>query len=368
MRNFFKKIKFNIFLCLFKLKFFISKRFKDPCIICFDCLYDKNQEALDAFFLFEELQKKNINSKYIALKKCASFEILKDKKDVFFVNNRFDFFFKYANLIKNSSHIFTSFGLFCGLDEVLKALKNIEYVFIEHGVTFLDTWLKDIYSFNKFDKILIPTKFTHKLYKKNSRFSEEKMIFAGLSRWNNFDIQFQKQIFVFFTWRKSFLNNKEFLADYFKSISIFLEKLCNIVPSEIKITFAWHHEALRRADILPSLPKRIITLKPNEIYSAIQKSSLLVSDFSSVFWDFIYQKKPVVFNRFDFYKNDLEEIDKKIFSEVMNLDSVFSNCFYDDKKALDKILYYIKNDFKCDINYDFDEFFWDENLVNVLNF
>lgn len=362
MKNFFKKILVIFFYCLINfLSVFFKK--KSDLILCFDCLYDVNQEQIDALTLFKYLKKQKINSKYIALK-GAKLNLKDNFDDVIFVKNKWEFVFRNLFLILSSRYVFTSFGLFDGLDFVLKKSRNFEYIFLEHGVTYIFNSTLKIYTSKNFNRILTPTKYTYHMYKKNNLWNDEKMILSGLPRWDELNDKkdTSNKIFIFFSWRKAFLNNPCLAEKYIEKISSFLTSLVDILPENIEINFAYHHEILKNKIKLSDLSSRINLIKTNRISSIIKETDLLITDFSSVCWDYFYRNKPVIFYRFDSseaYLNDLDVENMKALSEV---DNIFFNCFCDEDDVKEKILFYVGNNYKLENCYiDFlKELFWED--------
>ena len=358
MKRFLVKIKNLLFCGVFGLKMFFLRNKKNDVILCFDCLYDINQESIDAFSLFLELQKNKIPSKYIALENCASCEKIKNYSDVVYVKNRWDLVFRYSSLIASARAILTSYGLLCGIDKVIKNISK-NYIFIEHGVTFHQEFIDSLYSCKNFNKILVPTKYTYDLYKKNNSWSDDQMILSGLPRWDRLlASKSNKSIFVFFTWRKAFLDKKTDIANYFSSISSFLGLLSDVIPENVEIAIAWHHEVYKKTEHLPKLNPRIKFVKPNEISCCIQNSDLLITDYSSIFWDYFYQNKPVVF--YNPISCNFNETDVKIENEFLEFSKNIYNVFEDKMSAIDKILFYINNDFNLEKEFVLlnDSLFW----------
>ena len=92
----------------------------------------------------------------------------------------------------------------------------------------------------------------------------------------------------------------------------------------------------------------------HEISSVLIESRLLVTDFSSITFDFIYQRKPVII-----YIPDLEDpMIKKIYDrdyyEIIN-DIKTGKIFFENrlntpKQVINKNIYYIKHNFKLESN------------------
>ena len=333
-------------------------------VLCFDCLYDKFQEQNDVYTFFKYIHKQGVPAKYFVLEDFK--DKFKDDKNVYFVKNKWDFIFRYFFEILKSKIIITSFGLFDGIDEVLSKYINSKYIFLEHGVIYLPKTLEKIYSPDKFNKILVPTKFTLQAYRNNKIWKEENMILSGLPRWDNLSLSNsdnKKNIFVFFSWRKVFLKKPNSAKQYIKAIVSFLDKLSSSLPLDVEISFAWHHEILKNNIMLPELNFRINLVKTDEISDIIQKSSLLITDYSSVCWDYFYLDKPVVFYRFDSEAQYLSDDDIIKFQELKYIDDIFPNCFYGENETLKKVIFYIENNFALEKVYkDFiSSMFWEKD-------
>ena len=83
-------------------------------------------------------------------------------------------------------------------------------------------------------------------------------------------------------------------------------------------------------------------------------SNLLITDFSSVTFDFIYQRKPIII-----YIPDSEDPNNKynydddyynLINSMKNGTIHFENKYNSVEKVINKIIYYINNDFKLESN------------------
>ena len=99
---------------------------------------------------------------------------------------------------------------------------------------------------------------------------------------------------------------------------------------------------------------KIYFIEQNEISDCLTKTNLLISDFSSVIFDMIYQKKPYII-----YIPDSEDQDIKnlyiqgyydIINGLKNGSIYFENKFFNIKETINKIIYYINNNFLIDSN------------------
>ena len=157
-------------------------------------------------------------------------------------------------------------------------------------------------------------------------------------------------------------------------IGEFLKKLRQSIPNT-SIDVALHHETLRRDINFPDLEALNIRILPtSEVSKAIRTSSMLITDYSSVFWDFIYMDKPVVFYRFDKDDMSLNQVDQEATISAMQEDKKLYNCLYEEKEVLEKVSYYVRNNFQIEseIAAKNKEIFWEsrnncENLLKLIN-
>ena len=100
------------------------------------------------------------------------------------------------------------------------------------------------------------------------------------------------------------------------------------------------------------LLKYIKLIEQNEISECLSKSSLVVSDFSSIIFDFMYRGKPFIIfipdgedpQLKEIYKNDYYELIKSLKNGTI----YFENKYFYINETVNKINYYINNNFKLD--------------------
>lgn len=125
--------------------------------------------------------------------------------------------------------------------------------------------------------------------------------------------------------------------------------------------------------------KYIQFIEKDEIYEYIKKTSLFVTDFSSIIFDIIYRKKPFIIyipdgndpQIKDIYENEYYDL----IQSLKNGTIIFENIFNDIHQAINKIIYYINNNFKLEKKlekfYESFEFKTGNNIkkfINYLNF
>ena len=103
----------------------------------------------------------------------------------------------------------------------------------------------------------------------------------------------------------------------------------------------------------------------------ILQCSLLVTDFSSISFAFIFQNKPVLFYLID-YKDNIDSIEKKIMKN--DVKPPFGDYFIDKNKLIEKIKYYISKNFKItkELKKEYESIFYykkniTQRIVEIIN-
>jgi CDP-glycerol glycerophosphotransferase (TagB/SpsB family) len=186
-------------------------------------------------------------------------------------------------------------------------LKNVDYAYnnkrmaIENGVYFFVA--------SEFEKSLL-----YKLGKYN-------ICVTGYPRFdfNNAEKKNQKFITILLTWRKYLNENNIRDSVYFSRLNeiIFDKQLVDIAEKYDVYFYIKIHFAIKEIlDLTPiSNNKRIITDQQIDFASIIPQSFALVTDYSSIAWDFIYFDKPVIFYQFD--KELYEESQGKLYTDIV---------------------------------------------------
>lgn len=130
--------------------------------------------------------------------------------------------------------------------------------------------------------------------------------YTGFARYDTLhDAKTKNQILIMPTWRKYISNEKDFLASAFfwqwnqilqnRHLAEFLEK------NDLSAIFYPHYEVQKYLHLFHPESSRIILadFANYDVQTLLKESKLLVTDYSSVFFDFAYMRKPVVYFQFD---------------------------------------------------------------------
>lgn len=327
--------------------------------------YSTDTATGESFLIFNEMNKQKMNVHYMTKRediyKNFSNYNLKSKNqiiyDSFIING--NFLEKYLEIILKLKSTISGAKIF-SIDNLFYNIEYITYICLGHGISYLKDFLyKDYYSCDIYDKILIPDS---KLLISNAKkfgWKEKNIIKIGLPRWDTFAYNsrelrpFQnKSIFTMFTWRE-LKKDKNISKYYFKNIFRLINdnSLNNILKeSNIILYFCLHH-MIEKYKFLFNINKNIKYINQNEILECLNNSDLIITDFSSVIFDFIIRKKPYII-----YIPDSEDINiQNIYSDsyydkikLLKNGSIFKNRFFKTKDTINKIIYYINNNFELE--------------------
>ena len=215
--------------------------------------------------------------------------------------------------------------------------------------------VKCLYTPSRFNYFVTSNALEENMLIDDAGWSINSLIRNGFLRFDKLKkttISEKKEIFMMFTWRKYLNSNNFFEADYFSKINSLLnnDKFIKLVKkNNIKIKFGLHHHLVKRLclnkhefNFLNNINVEMVEM--TEISEQIPKTSLFITDFSSIVFDFMYLDIPVIFYRFD---ADLDEKIRKIESinYAMSKDKYLYNCCYSEEDTVKTIIKYIQNGF-----------------------
>lgn len=341
----------------YKLIGYLQKYFKQDTYILYDCLYDDNAECIDTFTLFEYMQKNGIKSYYIVNKNNNAFEKIKKKthlKNVIVTKSSRKLPLIVKLLLLRTHTVVSSFGSLNNyFEKFIYESDKTSYVFSRHGISFLKLFSLNFYPPSKYNYFGVSNDLETKMVLENSNWTEDKLIKNGLFRFDKLikrKDETQKEIFIMPTWRR-YLRGVNFIrSDYFQTLNSLLsnEKLVKYTQdNNVKIKIAFHHELiriLRNTDDIQFTNKNVEFVEMTAISEQIPKTSLFITDFSSIVFDFMYLDIPVMFYRFDI---DMDETQKDFESinYAMSKDKYLYNCCYSEEDTVKTIIKYIQNGF-----------------------
>lgn len=333
--------------------------------------FDENIEASDALPIFKKMIKMNLDAHYLTVSKKIYDEFCGGKLKCFYnfqiiygirrING--DFLEKYLELLLKLKVVIAA-EKYDSIDNLFYNIEYIIYIFLGHGVTYIKSYLyKDYLSPKKYNKILLPPCEKFITLALEAGWKNEDIVKIGYPRWDNYATYFPKilknrtakeeerSIFLMFTWRKV-KKGKEISSLYFQNINLILnneEINEQLFTNNIKLYLCYHHTLKEKKKLAVQNKNVIQFISQNDISTLLRNSSLIITDFSSILFDAIVQKKPLILfipdgldpHLKNIYVEEYYETITKITNNIIYLDEVI----LDINQVISKIIYYIKNDF-----------------------
>ena len=347
---------------------------------------DKELSADDAYPVFKEMIKRNLSAHYITGKRNIYKKYCRSNRQCQIVINEVnidgDFLEKYLELILRLKAVIAGSDLNT-MDFIFYNIEYITSINLGHGVKFFKSFLYRNYtSPQKYNKlVLAPSKKIIDVALKYG-WKEENIIKICLPKWDKYDKTKKRKrihhsIFIFFTWRNLKENKKissEYINNIFKLINSKILKK-KLKKKNITLYYTLHPGIALYAknSIIKNSKSRYVT--SDQISDKLMKSNLLITDFSSVIFDFIYQRKPIIIYIPDSEDPNKYNYDDDYYNLINNMKNGtihFENKCNTVEKVINKIIYYIDNDFKLELNmeqfYDSFEFKCRNNTKSFIEY
>ena len=334
----------------------------------------KKYSSDDVYPIFQEMINKNISSHYLTEKKKIYKKYCKGKKvcdTVIYVNEKSykindEFLENHLTLILKLDKVISSVGVnITFINNIFYNIDYITYICVGHGVSFFKYYLyKEYYGPNNFDKLLIPNSDLLISCTKKYGWKEENLIKMNLPRWDKYNHEKRQirgkgnmnenSVFFMFTWRE-LKTNKNVTLSYFENIIKILnnEILINKAKENyITLYFSIHHKFIKYKDDF-TINQYIKTVGEDDISDCLSKTSLIVTDYSSIIFDMIYRRKPYIIFIPDAYDPEIKinylKTSYNIIKKFKYNHFSFENIFFDINSTVNKINYYIDNRFEIDL-------------------
>ena len=332
-----------------------------------DFLYS-NRAPGDSYFVFREMIKQNMSAYYLSERKDLFYEHYDNKtnfqKIIPIINGQYNItgkiVEKYLSLFLKLKSVISG-SEFLSKENIFYNIPYITFICLGHGVNYFKSFLyEDYYGFQRYDKIVLPSEKIISIAKQYG-WKEENIIKIGLPKWDLLDIYSseiksklgEKCMFMMFTWRK-LKEGKNISSSYFNNIFKLLnDSLLNEILNKKNITlyFSLHHNLLNQQNEIQDRTKAKY-INQDDILTCLKKCNLLISDFSSVIFDFMHRKKPfIIFIPDSEDKNisDLYDVDYlNVINRLKNDSIKFENKIFNVDDTIKKIIYYVNNNFRLD--------------------
>lgn len=293
------------------------------------------------------IQKDDGIKKYYVIKKdCEDFNEMK-KIDANIVplgsfKNKFLYLFAEKMISSHVNHSWLN-PFFNPKHPYFNGFLTLEKCFLQHGVIKddLSSWLRKF--FQNLHLFLTSSDYERdSILGDTYNYDEEVVQAFGLPRHDNLKFGVAKKEILFSpTWRKHLINRQAFeKSEYFYRLNSFLnnERLLNAINEKgYKLVFKPHYDLEPFLDLF-NINEDVIEVNTHDSYQTIfNNSAMMITDYSSVFFDFSFLKKPVIY----YHEGNDYHYDEGYFSyEDMGFGEVIDN----EEDLVDKIIEYMDND------------------------
>lgn len=285
---------------------------------------DRPEEAKDngiAFFKYINKNYKNINSYFVISKKSNKYkEIKKIGKVVDYGSTKH----KILRLLsKNEISSQGLYNVFENKHKYYKDLLNYNYIFLQHGIIKddLSNWLHYLHKNMKIFVTSVKAEY-ESIVNGEYGYDNNVVKLLGLPRFDYLENEQIKKIALLPTWRNNLVGDGDKKTKERKYVEDFKEtKYCkyyNEILNSKKLDtalkqygytleFYIHPTTISQAKDFYTTSENIKIYNTTANYSKLFKeSSLLITDYSSVAFDFAYLNKPIIYTQFDkdtFFQN-----------------------------------------------------------------
>lgn len=180
-------------------------------------------------------------------------------------------------------------------------------VFLQHGITH-NEFPSNYFEHNGSDLFICGAKPEYEHISNNCHYPSGNVVYTGFSRFDELhNFEAKNQILVMPSWRNYLqnLSKEEFKqSKYFNAYNNLLrnKELNERLEKEgIQLIFYIHYSLQQYSKYFTGYGPNIIIADFDQfdVQTLLKESKLLVTDYSSIFFDFAYMKKPVIYYQFD---------------------------------------------------------------------
>ena len=367
-----------------KLNYFQKYR-KPEYIIFSDYFTSKFCSDINAYTVFDYYLKNNYNNVYYIINiESELYQTLKEQSktnNLILINMTENIYDNLFHFFLNSKIIVQSYVIY-DFQNIINNVPYLKYLYINHGITYFKSkFISSELLYVKEEKrnIITSSPYEYNIFINKFKYSQNYIYKAGIARYDYYkevekDESEDDCILVTFTYRM--YNSSIYENSLYKKN---LEKLLNseslidfLEKKKINLIYIPHHNELFLNKTYQQDKKSYAKIVgQNKLTKYINKCSLLVTDFSSISFAFMFLKKPILFYLIDYY-DSVEVKEKKCMDPNNKL--YFGNSFLDQEDLIKKIKYYVRKKFKIkkSLQSKFESVFYyknniSERIFNIIN-
>jgi len=338
--------------------FLLSEHYRDIWLVS-----ERGDDARDnGWFFFKYVKEKypEVNVYYVIDCKSSDFEKIQTIGKFIHTNSFKHYVYFMLAKVRISTHIWG--GDIPGIDYYYKLrfnrISKKKQVFLQHGIT--KDYQPGLCYPNVTPNLFVCGAKPEFDYIKDAFGHPENVVcYTGFARFDNLHVHEEKyQILIMPTFRKWLqgITVEEFEdSEYFRAWNHVLNdtKIHDMLKkNNLNLVFYPHYEMQKFVSCFKSSCKNVIIadFAHYDVQQLLMESKLLITDFSSVFFDFAYMKKPVLYYHFDRPKYIQKHYDftKGYFSYD---DNGFGEVVFDAENLIEYITKYIVEDFRLSDEY-----------------
>ncbi|MEG0285070.1 MAG: CDP-glycerol glycerophosphotransferase family protein [Vagococcus sp.] len=288
---------------------------------------DTYQDNSSVLFDYVSEKHPNLPIYYLIDKKTEAYKKIKNKKNVIEIDSLKHYMYLLnANVLVNAYDIdtymiptsYTKSAYYRLFGDLL----NYKRLFLQHGISYNDvSWGLSKPRVGN-DKVVVSNKNEENFFIEKAGYQPENMLRTGFTRYDRLTPHIEKfndekVILLMPTWRDDFakksylkndvgISNKDFVQTAYYN---FYNDLMNddrlvayLEENNVTLKVYLHYELNDKLNLFKVTSDRVKII-PNgqeSVQKLLITSDLLITDYSSVFYDFLYMRKPVVFTPFDY--------------------------------------------------------------------
>lgn len=309
---------------------------------------DKNTARDNGYYLFKYIRNNHPNdlAYYVISKKAKDYNKVSKLGNVINYGSLKHYLYYMVGIkITTNENSYPSF--------IFKLLHSLNLynkrVFLQRGIT-KDDISKLHYKKTKFKLYVCGAEKEYSYIKDNYDYPENYVKYLGLPRFDDlYDINVNnKQILIMPTFRNYLTKGSIESTIFFRKWNSLLnnEELINFIEEkDLTIYFYVHSKMHKYIDKFKSISKNIIIVRDEDLNELIKESALLVTDYSSVYMDFAYMFKPVIYYQFDYNEYRNSGFKEGYFKYSKD---AFGKLVIDEEDLVKKIIAYVMMNYKIE--------------------
>ena len=239
-------------------------------------------------------------------------------------------------------------------DQNLKLVQGIStppIYFLQHGVVKYNrtNWLRK-YDFN-FSLLLTVSDLDYNAFVENYNYEKEIIQKLGFPRFDNLTNETtKKEIIIIPTWRQALKTKQNLLdSEYFRRWNNLLKnkELADYAKEKgYEIIYKPHPNSKKFLEFFNT--ENVVVDEERRFHDILCESALMITDYSSVHFDFAYLNKPVIYYQYGDPSIEIPELGDSLIDEDA---CTFGAVIKDEDELIDKIKGYIETD--CEIEEEY---------------